>query len=101
MRIVKSNSVPNTFHEEPVIYLSLDGWNDWWEYQCLHMVFYCFEDKNENLGSIKIGEKGLMLDDNIVLAPDIPEDCPKLPSQFYSLGQGVTYYNNLACRTAS
>lgn len=95
MRIVQSNVLPNTYQEEPAIYLILDGWNDWWEYQCLYNVSFCFEDVNEYIGSIKIGEKRLMPDADKVLIPNIPQDCPHLPMQFYSLGQDVSYYSNL------
>ncbi|ULO04828.1 ATP-binding protein [Paenibacillus sp. 19GGS1-52] len=94
MRIISSKDVPADLNE-PYIHLRLDGWNDWWEYQCLYHVSYCTKYDHVFLGSVKVGEKGLQPDDNKILIPSIPNDCTQLPDQFYSLGQDVTYYYNL------
>lgn len=82
--------------DEATIFLVKDNWNDWWEYRTLYVIYFSRGKSIDWIGTIKIGQKGLRWSEGSSLRPNIPSGVlDKLDSDFFSLGQDVTYYNNL------
>lgn len=75
----------------PHILLSHYSWNDWWEYNTLYnLKFIDTEGKSHDFGGIKIGSFGLASG-----APKLPAIFKRLPEDFFSLGQDVSYYEEI------
>ena len=92
--LLEDNESPYSTGTNPTVFLMPDAWNDWWEYKTLFGVYFSYSNKTEWIGSIKIGQKGLMKGDTSV-RPEIPKRFTELERNFFSLGQDVTYYNKL------
>lgn len=78
-------------HPLPHVILSHDSWNDWWEFKTLfYLRFVDQEGESHDLGGIKIGafdlDKG---------TPKLPTIFQSLPNQFFSVGQDVSYYEEV------
>lgn len=76
-----------------IIYLQADNWDDWFKYETLYHLIYIDDSRDEhNIGSLKIGqfemEKGQR-------RPKIPSKFKFLDDTFFSVGQDVSYYENL------
>ncbi|MCU4804551.1 AAA family ATPase [Bacillus cereus] len=96
MKFILSNDVSVKKYSQPTIILIKDGWNDWWEYQTLYSMYYCTNTSTEWIGAVKIGQKGLTPILNKCVSPDLPEEFESLDeNHFFSIGQDVSYYNNL------
>ncbi|WP_228412442.1 AAA family ATPase [Chryseobacterium sp. G0240] len=78
-------------YELPHVILSHNSWNDWWEYQTLYYAELIDNDGNSHdLGGIKIGKFNLQNG-----APPLPNIFNELPADFFSLGQDVSYYEEI------
>lgn len=78
-------------HKLPHVILSHDSWNDWWEYKTLYYVkLIDIDRKSHDLGGLKIGTFGSQ--DEIPLLPNI---FTELSNNFFSLGQDVSYYEEI------
>jgi ABC-type multidrug transport system ATPase subunit len=93
--VLESNETPYSTGSVPTIFLMKDSWNDWWEYKTLFGVYFAYNKSVDWIGTIKIGKKGLMPDEKIIVTPDIPLSFNELDRGFFSVGQDVTYYTNL------
>ncbi|MFE3576857.1 ATP-dependent endonuclease [Lysinibacillus sp. NPDC059133] len=82
---------------KPVIFLVPDNWNDWFEFRTLFGMYYATSENVEWIGSVKIGQKGLMQKPDSVeyISPDLPKSFNNLIHDFFSIGQDVSYYTNL------
>lgn len=78
---------------EPHVFLMSDNWDDWFRYNTLyHLYFFDGQSFEYNLiGSIKIGEIEMTSK-----RPKIPSEFEHLPSSHFSVGQDVTYYENIS-----
>jgi predicted ATPase len=75
------------------IRLEYDNWDDWFEFSTLFQVVYVDnEGECHRIGSVKIGQFNMK---NEQRRPDIPSDFTELSNEFFSLGQDVSYYENL------
>jgi len=75
----------------PHIILSQHSWNDWWEYKTLYNVKLIDTDGlTYDLGGLKIGS--FDLDSG---TPELPLIFNELPNNFFSLGQDVSYYEDI------
>lgn len=76
-----------------IIVLYPDNWDDWFTYNTLYNVYhYTIEGYRKHLGAIKIGQKKMAERQS---RPNLPETFENLDSDFFSLGQDVSYYENL------
>lgn len=74
-----------------VAYLEIDNWNDWGKYRTQYFLAYInASGKTIRIGSLKIGEKGLIGD-----RPKIPSNFTRLGRHFFSVGQSREYYESL------
>lgn len=96
----KIDEIP-TINSASGFYLVRDHWNDYWKYQTM-FDFYYVEKKVacEYIGKIKIGKKSLSPTDikkgesgHEMLG--IPDTFEQLTDEYFSLGQNVSYYENL------
>ncbi|MDX8046622.1 AAA family ATPase [Gracilibacillus sp. S3-1-1] len=95
--VIDSSEVPsNPNYSEDFIYVYLvkDSWNDWWQYQTVFDVQCQIKNSLETLGTIKIGQKGLVYEKE-ELSPAVPPYFDQIPPDFFSVGQDVTYYSTL------
>lgn len=66
-----------------------DGWNDYWSYKTLYRLDYIDEDETSHrIGTVKILDK--KQGDTV-----LPDKFEELPESFASLGQELSYYQNL------
>lgn len=73
-------------------YLIKDNWDDWFEFNTLYdLVYVDQKGRKKNIGGVKIGQ----FDMKNQKRPDIPDSFNKLDECFFSLGQDVSYYENL------
>lgn len=84
------------------VYLTPDGWDDWFSYETLHRVEYVDSaGKFKDLGYTKIGRYGLRpAKFNEGSADERTSSVPiwngsELPDKFFSLGQDVSYYKEI------
>jgi hypothetical protein len=83
-----SNLIPHGIRES--FYLVLDNWDDWFKYTTqYHLMFVNSADEKIYIGSIKIGKVSQSR------APDLPLSFNSLSEEFFSVGQDVSYYENL------
>lgn len=83
-------------------YLFSDLWDDWGKY-CTQFILIIVDENGEqhNIGSIKIGQRGLK--PYVAIAnlpsgtrkPNIPSKFTRLDDDFFSVGQDEEYYANL------
>lgn len=80
-------------------FLHLDNWDDWGKYRTQFQLSVVDVDgKVHEIGSVKVGHLGLAPGGEIgpnVRAPELPENFDELPSNYFSLGQGESYYEAL------
>lgn len=83
-------------------FLTEDRWDDWGKY-CTQFFLTIVDDKGiaHEIGSLKIGQQGLKPSGSVATTPQ-PKRAPAIPNQFetlsqefFSLGQGEDYYENL------
>jgi predicted ATPase len=76
-----------------IIILTKSSWDDWFKYSTLYSLNY-YDQKGVRtyLGSIKIGEKNMEHDQR---SPKIPDVFDILPDNFFSIGQDISYYEQL------
>lgn len=82
-----------------LLILSENDWNDWWAYKTLYSVHYRDTDgAAQRIGTIKVGQVGLIEHDAEILRPRMPKDAKlaSLPSDTFSLGQDTQFYTNLS-----
>lgn len=85
------------------VYLIVDHWDDWFKFQTMFtMVVYGDNGERHRVGSVKIGQAGLLPAQAATLpvpgsrAPQLPTTFPFLdPNTFFSLGQDEDYYSTL------
>lgn len=71
-------------------YLNKDNWDDW-NYKTSFELHYYNENKEfENIGSVKIADRKLTKGSTV-----IPDSFERLSEDFFSLGVGKVYYENL------
>ncbi|MEQ9263130.1 MAG: AAA family ATPase [Owenweeksia sp.] len=79
--------------EKDQVTLESLSWDDWFRWQTVFSVDYIDEKGNNyKLGTIKIGQINMDDDQRV---PTLPSDFDSLDSDFFSLGQDVSYYENL------
>ena len=75
------------------VFLLTDGWDDWFKYNTMYVVFFFDKDGEQNrIGEVKIGEFEMEKDQR---RPKIPGEFEILDESFFSLGQDDSYYENL------
>jgi ABC-type cobalamin/Fe3+-siderophores transport system ATPase subunit len=86
------NVLPNDL-ESNTAYLINDNWDDWFEFSTLYSLYY--NDTNNNktcIGNVKIGQTNM---EEAQRRANISENFTSLSEIYFSLGQSVTYYENL------
>lgn len=71
-----------------VIYLKKDNWNDWFEYLTLYYAYIYIGNQEFSLGSLKIGHR-------TEKSTSLPDSFVNLDDNYFSLGQDISYYENL------
>ncbi len=91
-KVLPSNaSLPSSAKSKAI--LLTDEWNDWYKYKTQYTLFVFDEDgAKHTIGSVKIGQFGMKEGQ---LRPDLPEEFDDLGTEFFSLGQDDSYYENL------
>lgn len=90
---VVSNCFNVNKYSKNTFYLIEDSWDDWFTYSTLYdLVYFDQNSKEYRIGSLKIGQFGMEQNQR---RPKIPRSFECLDSQFFSLGQGVNYYESL------
>ncbi len=86
----------------PSVFLKRDPWDDWGKYCTQYfLTFADAEGKVHNIGNLKIGQRGLKpSSENTAIpgtsrTPAILDRFETLGEEFFSLGQGEDYYENL------
>ncbi len=76
-----------------IIYLLMDGWDDWFKFSTMYNVMYC-DDSSElhRIGEVKIGQFDMLENQR---SADIPAEFESLSDRFFSLGQDDSYYQSL------
>lgn len=86
-----SNKIP--FLKQDLVILEPSDWDDWFTYSTVYNLYYYNSSQlKKELGSIKIGQKGMGAKQR---RPDLPDFFVQLDSDFFSLGQDVGYYEVL------
>lgn len=86
--------VPRT--ETNKVYLLSDKWNDKFEWNTQYDLVFVDEDQNQiNVGSVKIGEFGMVGTREHENRPNIPKSFDSLDESFFSIGQSEYYYETL------
>ncbi|MEN0654127.1 MULTISPECIES: AAA family ATPase [Hyphobacterium] len=93
----RGQAVPD--NAESSAYLIKDRWDDWGKYQTMFtLVVVVGRGEQHHIGSVKIGQRGLRPSDTIEpgqRAPEIEREFEQLEEDYFSLGQGETYYESL------
>lgn len=80
-------------------FLYTDNWDDWGKYRTQFSLHVADENGEvHNIGSVKIGHRGLMPSGRVSKdhrAPELPERFDELSASYFSLGQGESYYESL------
>lgn len=80
-------------------FLIEDNWDDWGKYRTqFQLVIYDHDGKRFDAGSLKIGHFGLQpggMREPGVRAPTLDDEFDALNENYFSLGQGETYYETL------
>ncbi|MFG1833601.1 AAA family ATPase [Micromonospora chersina] len=73
-----------------------DNWNDWYDYRTMFHLWYVDNSGQRHaIGNVKIGQQGLLPDDQSIVEPDVPSHFQSLRDDLFSLGQDDTYYEAL------
>ena len=86
------DSLPTNLTENTA-YLINDNWDDWFEFATLYTLYY--NDVNNNqiyIGNIKIGQTNM---EEGQRRANLSENFTSLSEAYFSLGQSVSYYENL------
>lgn len=70
-------------------YLIHSDWDDWFKYETTYSVYIRKNELITNIGSIKIGELGMLEGQRV---PNIPVDFEYLPENFFSLATDESFY---------
>jgi predicted ATPase len=91
--VLRNSDIVPAFGKD-VAYLLADNWNDWWEFQTLYVltVFDAAGVKHE-IGGVKIAQFVWRANQT---RPDLPDTFGQLDDRFFSLGQDVSYYVEIA-----
>jgi predicted ATPase len=85
-RFSRADLVPN------VGYLEVDNWDDWGRYATLFRLWISDDDATlREIGYVKVGERGMPGGRTPQLRPRFD----RLGDEFFSLGQDLTYFENL------
>lgn len=80
-------------------YLRVDFWDDWSSYRTqFQLTVYDDQGQQHRVGSVKIGHIGLQPGNQVspnTRAPVLENEFQELPEDYFSLGQGETYYETL------
>jgi hypothetical protein len=91
-------------HPEPsgsinTAFLLEDRWDDWGKYRTqFYLRIADHAGTVHDIGHVKIAHQGLLPGATVeqnTRAPKVPDQFPALPSNYFSLGQGETYYESL------
>ena len=75
-------------------YLWTDNWNDWWEFRTLYtLTYFDTEGTKHELGGVKIGQFDWQKEQ---ARPALDTEFDELDARFFSLGQDVSYYSQIA-----
>lgn len=86
-----SKSIPE--RKCDIIVLFPDSWDDWFTFSTLYTVYYYNENREKkHIGSIKVGQVEMSSGQR---RPNLPDSFERLPSDFFSVGQDVSYYEVL------
>jgi predicted ATPase len=90
--------VPNTSRTpsegRDIGYLWTDNWNDWWEFRTLYdFTYFDSNGQKHELGGVKIGQFDWQQEQG---RPNLPIEFDELDERFFSLGQDVSYYSEVA-----
>jgi predicted ATPase len=81
-------------------FLIEDNWDDWGKYRTVFtLVIFDNNGQRHDPGSVKIGQRGLLPDVKVAAgkrAPKLEREFESLGDQFFSLGQGDTYYETIS-----
>ncbi len=88
----KNNKVPTS--GKNVVYLNIDLWNDYSFMTTFYLSVHDEQGQYHNIGSIKIGFKGQMI--NVPTFKKLDTKFENLDEKFFSLGQGIDFYQNIA-----
>ncbi len=96
-----SSSIPTGARSS--VYLIVDFWDDWFKFRTMYtMLVYDDDGDRHQIGSVKIGQSGLLpaQGGQVVPAgyrtPELPASFQALdPAKFFSLGQDEDYYSTL------
>lgn len=92
---LNETAVFNEVEKSNIICLYISSWDDWFKYSTLYNVYYFDNNSNRiHIGSIKIGQKNMTANQR---SPNIPDYFETLDEDYFSLGQDVSYYENLNC----
>lgn len=80
---------------EETVYIVKDNWNDWFDYKTLYRLVYKNGDFTKEIGEVKIGQFGMEPDEKYYVSPGMEDNFEQLGTEFFSLGQDVSYYKNL------
>lgn len=90
---VKDNGYEAESTRTNIAYLTIDNWNDWFEYETTYDLEVVDNERVIHyIGKIKIGEYSMQEEQR---RPNIPGSFSKLDKKFFSVGQGDNYYENL------
>ncbi|MUP38588.1 AAA family ATPase [Labilibaculum euxinus] len=83
----------NSLEHKDIIILVHSSWDDWFAYNTLYILYYYNKDGEEiRLGSVKIGQKGMKSGQRM---PNLLDTFETLTEDFFSLGQDISFYENL------
>jgi predicted ATPase len=96
--IDRNHSIPAV--QELQAFLRIDNWDDWGKFRTQFGLTIAIPGSGDHIvGKVKIGQIGLLPGSEVVgpgvRSPSVPATFPTLGSQFFSLGQSETYYEEL------
>lgn len=75
------------------VHLTLYNWDDWFEFSTLYsVVYYDIDGVSHNVGTIKIGQFAMQEKQR---SPSLPLNFDSFNDTLFSVGQDVSYYENL------
>lgn len=91
--VSSASDISRTTADKNLVYLIEDDWNDWWEFKTMYSICYVDQEgKIRHIGSVKIGEHDMGKDQK---RPNLPIQFERLSDKFFSIGQDVSYYEDL------
>src|ERR1700730_2020362 len=89
-----SHRQPRASREAPGFYLVTNDWDDWFTYNTQYeLVSLGADGQRVSVGQVKIGQFGMGEGQR---RPDLPGEFEELDERFFSLGQDISYYEDLA-----